>query len=63
MAMKLEQLDPETLKKLGLVKPRNQTFLASDERRHAITVLNVISDLSQDERKRVLRRAEKMNSI
>lgn len=61
MSLNIEDLDAETLKKLGLSKPRKFTFLAEHERQYAIKVLNVISNLKQSERDRVLRRAMKMN--
>lgn len=61
MSLSIDDLDPETLKKLGLSKPRRFTFLAEHERQFAIKVLNVISGLKQSERDRVLRRALKMN--
>ena len=60
--MNIEELDSETLKKLGLKKPRTKTFTAQHERRYAIKVLNVISELKQSERCRVLKRASSMNN-
>jgi len=61
MSLNIEDLDPETIKKMGLSKPKKYTFLAEHERQYAIKVLNVISSLKQSERDRVLRRALKMN--
>ena len=61
MSVNIEELDAETIKKLGLSKPKKYTFLAEHERQYAIKVLNVISSLKQSERDRVLRRAMKMN--
>lgn len=61
--MNINELDPDTLKKLGLKKPRQKTFTAEHERRFAIKVLNVIHELSQNERGRVLRRAIQMNGV
>jgi len=55
--MNINELNPETLKKLGLKKPRTKTFTAENERSYAIKVLNVIADLKQSERCRVLKRA------
>ncbi len=63
MTIKFEDLNPETLSKLGLSKPRKQTFVAEDERQFAIKVLNVISGLKQKERTRVLKRAISMNEV
>jgi hypothetical protein len=63
MTLNLADLDPETVKKLGLSKPKQYTFLVEHERQYAIKVLNVISNLKQNERDRVLRRAMKMNEV
>lgn len=63
MTLNIEDLDPETIKKLGLSKPKKFTFLAEHERQYAIKVLNVVSGLKQTERDRVLRRAMKMNEV
>ena len=41
----------------------NEAFTAEMERQYAIKVLNVINDIKQGERARVLRRAITMNSI
>lgn len=59
--MNINELNPETLKKLGLKKPRVKTFTVENERSYAIKVLNVIADLKWNERSRVLKRALKMN--
>ena len=61
MTLNIEELDAETIKKLGLSKPKKYTFLVEHERQYAIKVLNVISSLKQSERDRVLKRAMKMN--
>ena len=61
--MNIDELDQDTLKKLGLKKPRTKTFTAEHERRFAIKVLNVIQELSQNERARVLRRTIQMNNV
>lgn len=63
MSIKFDDLNPETLSKLGLSKPRKQTFKAEHERQYAIKVLNVISALNQKERARVLKRAVSMNEV
>ena len=49
MTLNLADLDPETVKKLGLSKPKKFTFLAEHERQYAIKVLNVISNLKQND--------------
>jgi len=61
MTINIEDLDQQTLKLLGMSKPKKYTFLAEHERQYAIKVLNVISVLKQKERNRVLRRALTMN--
>jgi hypothetical protein len=61
MPINIEDLDSETIRNLGLQKPKKYSFLAEHERQFAIRVLNVISGLKQNERNRVLRRAIKMN--
>jgi hypothetical protein len=63
MSININEIDGETLKKLGIKKPRVKTFTAEMERQYAIKVLNVINDIKQGERARVLRRAITMNSI
>ena len=63
MGLKIDDLDPEVMKKLGLTKSRKQSFKAEDERKHAIKVLNVMSELTQSQRHRVLKRAEKLNNV
>ena len=60
--MNINELDSETLKKLGLKKPRTKTFTAENERSYSIKVLNVIAELKQSERCRVLKRALSMNN-
>jgi|TARA_R110000824_G_scaffold15817_1_gene66347 hypothetical protein len=60
--MNIDELDQDTLKKIGLKRPRTKTFTAEHERRFAIKVLNVIQELSQNERARVLRRTIQMNN-
>mgnify|MGYP003134340464 CR=1 FL=1 len=61
--MNINDLDQDTLKKLGLQKPRNYSFTAEHERKYAIKVLAVISELKQKERARVLKRSIQMNNI
>ena len=70
MGVHIDDLDAETLTKLGLGAPSPQPkakpkakFLAEDERRHAINVLALISKLSQAERRRVLKRALEVNDV
>jgi len=43
--------------------PKNYNFTVENERQYAIKVLNVISNLKQKERDRVLARAFKINKV
>ena len=61
MGISIDDLNPDTLKQLGLKKQRQVKFTVEQERQHAIACLNQIRSLSQAERSRVLRRAMKMN--
>lgn len=61
MGISIDDLNPETLKQLGLKKQRQVKFTVEQERQNAIACLNQIRSLSQAERGRVLRRAIKMN--
>ena len=65
MSLKLDDLDPETLAKLGVKtpKPQAEKFTAEQERQHAIACMNQIRNLTQAQRGRVLRRALKMNGV
>ena len=49
-------------KQLG-IPSRRHAFTKQHVRRHAIEVLNVIKALSQDQRKRVLTHALKLNEV
>lgn len=61
--LNLADLTPETRKKLGLKQPRQQQFSKDAVRTHALRVLAEISTLTQDQRRRVLQHATKVNSI
>lgn len=71
MSLNINDLNPETLSKLGLVqehktinkKPRSQTFTKEQVRSNAIKVLAVVAGLSQSERDRVLAHAIKLNGV
>mgnify|MGYP003141767739 CR=1 FL=1 len=63
MPINIDELDADTMKKIGLAKPKNYTFLAEHERQYAIKALAVMTGLKQNERKRVLNRALKMNDV
>lgn len=69
--MNINDLNPETIEKLGLKKehrqanrkPREQKFSKEQVRSNAIKVLAVIAGLNQSERERVLQHAIKLNSV
>jgi hypothetical protein len=61
MSINIEDLDDATRKKLGLTRPRKTTFTKEDVRQHAIRVLNAIASLTQEQRRRVLEHASKVN--
>lgn len=62
--MKIEDLNPDTLKQLGLKPPRKpRAFNAEDERRFALRALAGMADLTQAQRGRVLRRAQRINDV
>lgn len=71
MSLRIEDLDAETLSKLGVgdllpaPKPKSAKpkFTVEDERRNAINVLAVISKLSQSQRRKVLKRAMELNNV
>jgi len=44
-------------------EPRKYTFSVENERQYAIKVLNVISNLNQKQRERVLHRASLLNKV
>lgn len=59
----LDDLNPETRRKLGVRKPRQSQFSKDAVRTHALRVLAQIADLTQDQRRRVLDHASKVNTI
>jgi hypothetical protein len=63
--MNINELNPETLEKLGLVQKekRNYTFKAEDVKRHAFRVMSVLDKLCVSERKRVLTQCIKLNDV
>lgn len=61
--LRLEDLTPETRKKLGVKAPRQQQFSKDAVRQHALRVLAEISTLTQDQRRRVLEHAAKVNNV
>ena len=71
MTLNINDLDQETLEKLGLVadykkinrKPREQKFSKEQVRQSAIKCMAVLSGLTQSERARVLEHAQKINEV
>ena len=63
MTIRMEDLDRDTLVKLGLkTEPKPREFTAEMERQWAIKVLGPIANLTKDQRRRVLERAIKMSA-
>lgn len=67
MAIPIEELDEETLVRLGLAKeqskPREYSLTKDKVRMHSLNVMAVISKLSQKERRRVLQHCLKINDV
>tara|TARA_R100001086_G_scaffold212721_1_gene128723 strand:+ start:262 stop:504 length:243 start_codon:yes stop_codon:yes gene_type:complete len=65
--MHINDLDAETIAKLGLTKeaakPREYKFTKDQVRSNAMNVMAVISKLSQNERRRVLEHCMKINEV
>jgi len=60
-AVNIDDLPAETRKKLGLRPQRRTEFSKEHVRSFAIKVLAEVSDLTQDQRRRVLEHAVKVN--
>jgi|GEM_PF-2506046 len=61
--VRLEDLPPDTRRKLGLASGRTTTFTLENVRARAINVLDEISDLTREERRRILEQAMKINKV
>lgn len=61
--MTLDDLPVATRRKLGLRKQRQSQFSKDAVRTHAMRVLAEISGLTQDQRRRVLEHAAKINAV
>ncbi len=59
----LEDLPPEARRKLGIKRPRQSQFSKDAVRTHALRVLAEIATLTQDQRRRVLEHAVRVNAI
>jgi hypothetical protein len=65
-ALSLDDLPPEVKRQLraqGVRKPRESQFSKDAVRSHALRVLAEVSQLTQDQRRRVLEHAVKVNAI
>ncbi len=63
MTIRMEDLDRDTLVKLGLKsEPKPREFTVEMERQQAIRVLGPIAGLTKEQRRRVLERAIKMSA-
>ena len=58
-----KDLPPEMLKKLGIRAPRNQNFTKESVRSWSLKALTLLAELSQDQRRRVLEHALKVNRL
>ena len=61
--LKLDDLPPAAQRKFGLKRPRQSKFSKESVRTNALKVLAEIASLTQDERRRVLEHAVKVNAI
>lgn len=59
----LDDLPPAARAKLGIRKPRQSQFSKDEVRTHALRILAEVSSLTQDQRRRVLEHAVKVNAI
>jgi hypothetical protein len=61
--MRYEDLPPELLKQLKLRRPRQASFSKESVRSWALKSLAMMSGLTQDQRRRVLEHAMKVNRL
>ena len=59
----LDDLPAATRKRMGIRRPRQSQFSKDAVRTHALRVLAEVSGLTQDQRRRVLEHAVKVNAI
>jgi hypothetical protein len=62
-SINIDDIPAATRKKLGLQKTRKRQFTAEQTRSSALRVLAAIADLQQDQRRRVLEHALKLNRV
>jgi hypothetical protein len=58
-----QDLPPALLKQLGIPKPRQQSFSKETVRSWSLKTLALLAELSQDQRRRVLEHALKVNRL
>jgi hypothetical protein len=58
-----KDLPPELLKQLGLRRPRQNGFSKDKVRTWSLRTLAVLAELTQDQRRRVLEHAMKINRL
>lgn len=61
--LNVNDLPPAMLKQLGIRKPRSKGFSKESVRSWSLKTLAVLADLSQDQRRRVLEHAVKVNHL
>lgn len=59
----LDDLPAEARRKLGVKRPRKTEFAKDAVRTHALRILAEVATLTQDQRRRVLEHAIKVNAI
>ena len=57
------ELSPELLKQLNIRKPRKQSFTKESVRSWSLKALAMMAELSQDQRRRVLEHALRVNKL
>jgi hypothetical protein len=61
--LNVKDLPPALLKQLGIPRPRKQGFTKESVRSWSLKTLALLADLSQDQRRRVLEHALKVNRM
>lgn len=61
--LSLDDLPPDTWKRLGLTVPRKHAFSKESVRSWSLKVLALMAGLTQDQRRRVLDHALKVNRL
>jgi hypothetical protein len=58
-----KDLPPALLKQLGIARPRQQSFTKEGVRSWSLKTLALLAELTQDQRRRVLEHALKVNRL